>query len=188
MESEILLNHPEASSDGVGTPRTDVLFLHQHWCGAKLRSWQTDDVAEGCGRCRQGFFPHRLIHRFSRSLAAGSHVTRLSQSGVRALGLLEALTHVRTRASLKIPSVIQPGRRWASPAKLTSPIFLHTFSENHGISQVESGSGGLPRHSRLFITRGRRRARPHGETAFAEAECNGEALEIMDVCAQCVTC
>lgn len=98
---------------------------------------------------------------------------------------LKRLRHMRTRASLKIASVIQPGRRWDSPAKLTSPIFLHTFSENNGIFQVEGGSGGLSRYIGLVITCGRRWTWTHGKTAFREADWKGGALKIMDVCALC---
>lgn len=75
----------------------------------------------------------------------------------------------------KIPSVIQPGRRWDSRAELTSPVLLHTFfssplPENHGVFQVESGGSGLCFCTWLFFTCGRGRARAHGETARAEAD------------------
>lgn len=86
------------------------------------------------------------------------HVIRFSQSRVCSLVSLEALTPYAYVNVPKILSVIQPGRRWDSPVKLTFPIFLHTFTENDGIYQMESGSGGLSRRSWLFIICRRRRA------------------------------
>lgn len=125
------------------------------WRGWRLRKMR-----------RLRFFIHHLMHRFSQRLEAGNHVTQFSQSHARALAFLEALTPYAYESVPKFPSVIQPGRRWDSPTKLTSPIFLHTFSENHGIFQVESGSGGLSRYIWLFITCRRRWTWAHGKTAL----------------------
>lgn len=133
----------------------------------KLQSWQSDDVAEGCGRCADTVSLFTVL-----SVALGAHwtlgATWLDPANPLRVrwALAKRLRHMRTRASLKIASVIQPGRRWDSPAKLTSPIFLHTFSENNGIVQVEGGSGGVSRYIRLFITCRRRWTRTHGKTAF----------------------
>lgn len=134
----------------------------------------------------QSFFIHRLIQRFPLGLEALSHVIQFSQSNVRAMCVSKALTPYAYDSIPKIASVIQPGRRWDSPTKLTSPIFLHTFSENNGIFQVEGSSGGgLPRYSGLFITCRRRWTWPHGKTAFWEADWKEGALKIMDDCALC---
>lgn len=92
---------------------------------------------------------------------------------------------MRTRASLKIASVIQPGRRWDSPPQLTSPVFLHTRYKNNGIFQVEGGSGGVSRSSWLFITCRCRRTRTHGKIVLWEADWKGGAWKIMDACAVC---
>lgn len=133
------------------------------WRGWRLRTMR-----------RLSFFSHRLMDRFPRWLGTVSHVIQFSQSDVRAFGFLETFTPYAYESVPKIPSVIQPGRRWDSPTKLTSPIFLHTFSENHGIFQVESGSGGLSRYIWLFVTCRRRWTRAHGKTAFGEADWKGK--------------
>lgn len=152
----------------------------------KLRSWQSDDVAEGCGRCTDRV---SLLTAWSIALHADwtpwtTWLDSANQACVR-LVIVKRLRHMRTKASLKIASVIQPGRRWDSHTKLTSPILLHTFSDNNGLFQVESGSGGLSRYSWLFITCRRRWTWTHGKTAFWEADWKGGALKIMDVCALC---
>lgn len=144
------------------------------WRGWRLRTMR-----------RLSFFSHRLMDRFPRWLGTVNHVIPSSQSEARAFGFLETFTPYAYESVPKIPSVIQPGRRWDSPTKLTSPIFLHTFSKNHGIFQVESGSGGPSRYICLSVTRRRRWTWAHGKTAFGEADWKREALKIMDVCALC---
>lgn len=129
------------------------------WRGWRLRTMR-----------RLRFFIHHIIHRFSQWMEHVDHVIRFSQSRVGSLVSLEALTPNAYVNVPKILSVIQPGRRWDSPVKLTFPIFLHTFTENDGIYQMESGSGGLSRRSWLSIICRRRRAWAHGKSAFGEAD------------------
>lgn len=151
---------------------------------AKRQSWQSDDVAEGCGR---GADRVSLFIVWTIAFHGDWRLWATWRGSANPIcvrwAFAKRLRHMRTRASLKTASVIQPGRRWASPPKLTSPIFLHTFSENNGLFQVESGSGGLSRYSGLFITCRRRWTWTHGKTAFWEADWKGGALKIMDVCA-----
>lgn len=88
----------------------------------KLQSRQSDDVAEGCGGAPTEFLYSPL--RSSFSTMTGRREPRDPTQPIRRAcdGLsVKRLRHMRTRASLKIASVIQPGRRWDSPTKLTSP-------------------------------------------------------------------
>lgn len=56
-------------------------------------------------------------------------MTQVSPSNLRAMCGGEALTPNAYESIPKIASVIQPGRRWDSPTKLTSPISLYSYSE-----------------------------------------------------------
>lgn len=153
---------------------------------SKLRFQQSDDVAEGCGRCVDSVASFTVSSTAFQSDWALQTMWHISANPLCVrLVLMKHLRHMRTTASLKIASVIQPGRRWDSPTKLTSPIFLNTFTENNGIFQVESGSGCVSDYSGLFITSRSRWAWTHGKTTFWEVDWKGGALEIMDVCALC---
>lgn len=133
---------------------------------------------------RQSFYNHRVSIVFCADWTSSATCLFSANRTCIRRTLMRLLRHMRTRASLKIASVIQPGRRWDSRAKLTSPVFLYTFfSENNGIFQVEGGSGGGFRTCMFFITCRRRRTWPHGKTPFWEADWKGGALKIMDVCA-----
>lgn len=133
----------------------------------KLRSRQSDDVAEGCGRCADRV---SLFTVWSNAFCANWQLRATwpdpANPTCERWAVMKRLRHMRTRASLKIASVIQPGRRWDSPAKLTSQIFLLTFSRNNGIFQVEGGSGGISRYTGLVITCRRRWTWTHGKAAF----------------------
>lgn len=153
---------------------------------AKLRSRQPGDVAEVCGRCANRV---SILTVWATALHSDWRLwaTWLDSANPMCVrrARVKRLRHMRTTASLKIASVIQPGRRWDSPAKLTSPIVLYTFYDNNGVFQVEGGSGGISCSSGLFITCRRRRTWTHGKKAFWEADWKVGALKIMDVCALC---
>ena len=159
--------------NGAGCVGLGSCFLQQiRQSQLQLRSRQSDDVAEGCGRCADTvslFTGARPSRRADWTLGA-TWLRSANPTCVR-WAVAKHLRHMRTRAppppplQKKIASVIEPGRRWDSPVKLTSPIFLHTFSDNDGILPVEGGSGGAPRHRGLVINGGRRRTRTHGKTA-----------------------
>lgn len=76
---------------------------------------------------RQSFYNHRVSIVFCADWTSSATCLFLANRTCIRRTLMRLLRHMRTRASLKIASVIQPGRRWDSRAKLTSPVFLYTF-------------------------------------------------------------